>query len=106
MCTKQGSVKALCTASLIAAVLAGCDRADGAGSTTSPDALVTPDTANVPSVCPAPSTGTHRIFLAFDGVTLTQASVSNAAQNQVVFGRVTSGTVGAWNPFGADRRDQ
>lgn len=52
----------------------------------------------------SPSTGTHKVFLQFEGATLTRAEVSDASQNEwsVIDDGVTA-TIPAWRPEDPDR---
>jgi len=52
----------------------------------------------------SPSTGTHKVFLQFEGVTLTHAEISDATQNRssVIDEKVTA-TIPAWRPEDPER---
>ncbi|MBA3463548.1 MAG: hypothetical protein H0T46_26565 [Deltaproteobacteria bacterium] len=56
----------------------------------------------------APTGGTHKIFLAFEGVTLTRAAVSDATQNLAaqVDSSTTTATIPAWKAAAGNRAVQ
>ena len=58
--------------------------------------------------CTSPGTGTHKVFLAVDGVTLTKASVSDAPMNRsaIFQGNTMMATIAPWRMAAADRTTQ
>ena len=55
--------------------------------------------------CATASSGTHKVFLAFDGVTLTKAAVSDAPMNKtaLIQGNAQMATIASWRSGAANR---
>lgn len=86
----------------------GSVKQDG-GAQDSPAAIVDAPVDAVPFNCAtSPASGTHKLFLAFEGVTLTAGTPSDATTDTVSFldPSKTTATIPAWKTSAADRDAQ
>jgi hypothetical protein len=67
------------------------------------DNIVPPDSGVTRFDCKVPATGTHRLFLAFDGVDLVDAGTADARYDMAAFVEVNIAMVPAWR-FGDPNR--
>lgn len=86
-----------------------CGCGDGGAETPDAHSVSVDAPADAPQFsCTSPSAGTHKIFLAFEGITFTSATTSDAALNAASFlaPMATTAVIPAWKAATSDRATQ
>jgi hypothetical protein len=92
---------------LLCVTACGDDGAGPADASVDSPADATPDAPGF-DCATSPNTGTHKVFLAVDGVTLTKGAASDATMNKTVLfqGATQMATIAPWRSAAADRTAQ